>query len=832
MSDESDCGPTPKKLKQSKICFGRAEPARVIASLQSSPPVVVSVGKVSEDKTEVSKVVEIVTTKITEDKDNHHDVISSSTDKADNQTESSVSEKFVASSESISSVPFHLLSNATSKKSTGYKWAKFGSERRGGSDKRRIVQCTVCIMYPDIVKIHIDRNHRIPAICSKDGAVFRKTLMEDHDKSTCHKSCTMRLRQLNAIAEGRTNEGDTELEVSLRFLNSKLEKKAAKMMIDVFMDAKRGSLSAWSYPARYVASLMGELIDLNAKHQTFAPSESDLQYVTPHCHRDMLLTITETDRRQFSVELRNSLALSLRIDGAVDKQRLDNKHIMAKYVTIEGESRSVYLGFQESDERGSVGLHKALQQGAAKCGMTWTNLFALTTSIVTDGASENTGVHHSLWSLLSKDRLDDNKSANLPLLKIWCAVHRSQLAFKDMTRDVPEVSVLISDCKAVTSYFNSSALRTKELKKAALDTDSEITQFPTVKDIRFTEYSHAMLSSILRNHKPMIRYLEASESAEDKGLLNKWLDEDTIRIAACLCDVLYLYKRFQKCIQGDHVTVFDLANMRDHCHCELLKVIDRPLPGGFEERIELDLVEKTKQLQDEREQRTFCGVKLQHKRQRPTVRRHLFVTTKGRDVNAIKSEIILSLCNFLKTRLGVEISGNVRGLSHAIQLEALSPACLKAADATEESINEAYLAVVPDLKKSDFFAAYGELVSTLPSSRATTLQEILKVSLSNEEWITVSTAIARIIAAKPHSCDVERLISAYNILKDDDRCSLAANTIDAYMHVHVNMCVLSEFNVRPALKMWLDKAKRRIHSCKKATSQEWFKDVFSLHGQE
>ena len=80
----------------------------------------------------------------------------------------------------------------------------------------------------------------------------------------------------------------------------------------------------------------------------------------------MLLTIAETDCRKFSLELRNSLALSLRIDGAVDKQRLHNKHINAKYVTNKGESRSVYLG---CEERGSVGLYKALQQAAAKCGM-------------------------------------------------------------------------------------------------------------------------------------------------------------------------------------------------------------------------------------------------------------------------------------------------------------------------------------------------------------------------------------------------------------------------------------------------------------------------------
>ena len=48
-------------------------------------------------------------------------------------------------------------------------------------------------------------------------------------------------------------------------------------------------------------------------------------------------------------------------------------------------------------------------------------------------------------------------------------------------------------------------------------------------------------------------------------------------------------------------------------------------------------------------------------------------------------------------------------------------------------------------------------------------------------------SIARTLVAKPHSCDVERLVSAYNLFKDDDRCSLSAETVDAYLHVHINM---------------------------------------------
>ena len=76
------------------------------------------------------------------------------------------------------------------------------------------------------------------------------------------------------------------------------------------------------------------------------------------------------------------------------------------------------------------------------------------------------------------------------------------------------------------------------------------------------------------------------------------------------------------------------------------------------------------------------------------------------------------------------------------------------------------------------------------------MQDILKISFTNEDWRTVSIAIARVVDAKPHSCDIKRLVSAYNVLKDDDRSSLAADTLDAHLHVHINMPVLFEFDVR------------------------------------
>jgi hypothetical protein len=177
---------------------------------------------------------------------------------------------------------------ATTADKPKHSWAKFKSENRGGSDKRRIVYCSVCVAYPDIVKVHCPR---IPAICSTDGAVFRQILVDEHAISECHNACDTRRKQETAHAEGHRLEAETHLEKTLRFVNSQLEMKIAKIMISIYMDAKRGTLSAWSFPARYVASLIGQRLDLNAKHEPFQPSDTDLQYVTPHCHREMLVAI-------------------------------------------------------------------------------------------------------------------------------------------------------------------------------------------------------------------------------------------------------------------------------------------------------------------------------------------------------------------------------------------------------------------------------------------------------------------------------------------------------------------------------------------------------------
>jgi len=73
-------------------------------------------------------------------------------------------------------------------------------------------------------------------------------------------------------------------------------------------------------------------------------------------------------------------------------------------------------------------------------------------------------------------------------------------------------------------------------------------------------------------------------------------------------------------------------------------------------------------------------------------------------------------------------------------------------------------------------------------------KDILKMLLSNEFWISLSTAVARIIAAKPYSAHVERIISYYNILKTYKRSSLSPETIKNSLYIKINMPVVAEFD--------------------------------------
>jgi len=132
--------------------------------------------------------------------------------------------------------------------------------------------------------------------------------------------------------------------------------------------------------------------------------DSELQYLTPHTHRDLLKCIVETNQSSFvENNHNNSLALSLRCDGSVDQTRIDKMYLLMKSITLEGEEKLYFLGAEEPIERGAKGMCDALKTACVKrLGNEYlNNILKKTSSLVTDGGSSNVGQKSGLWTLIT-----------------------------------------------------------------------------------------------------------------------------------------------------------------------------------------------------------------------------------------------------------------------------------------------------------------------------------------------------------------------------------------------------------------------------------------------
>ena len=86
-------------------------------------------------------------------------------------------------------------------------------------------------------------------------------------------------------------------------------------------------------------------------------------------------------------------------------------------------------------------------------------------------------------------------------------------------------------------------------------------------------------------------------------------------------------------------------------------------------------------------------------------------------------------------------------------------------------------------------------------------------------------ALARILASKSHSADVERLISTYNKVKTLGRASLSSSQLQNNLYILHNMPALENFDIRPAVHLLLSKS-RQDQEPLLFKRQQWYKGVF------
>lgn len=113
----------------------------------------------------------------------------------------------------------------------------------------------------------------------------------------------------------------------------------------------------------------------------------------------------------------------------------------------------------------------------------------------------------------------------------------------------------------------------------------------------------------------------------------------------------------------------------------------------------------------------------------------------------------------------------------------------------------------------------------LKYSQTLTISEKLKKLISFKHKC-LATLFARIIAAKPSSADVERLISDCNILHSKLRSRISIETENLNLYIHHNMPALENFSPVKAISLFLE-TKHRLKETPKAKQQFYYKGIFA-----
>ena len=667
---------------------------------------------------------------------------------------------------------------------------------------RHYVFCKICTKNVYVVRNH-SHKQKVPAIATDSGTIFRREVVLDHLQSNAHKE-SLKCERLTNLSKAEIIE-KAPLDRLIRKGNEAAAKKIGSLMITVYNDAKRLTLSAYSWPSRIVASKKAQMYANNDISDGVVESY-DLQYVTPTCHQQFLECIVESHRKDVFNKIVNAQALSLRLDGSVDRTQIDKIYFMGKIILQNGESDQVFLGLAEPQQRGAKGMIDALKEGLQNAfGEDAKKILQTASSVVTDGASVNIGEKNGLWTMLTTEinSMSDNQTSK-PFLKIWCGVHRAQLAWHSVTDTVVEVKYLFQNLANLVTYFHSSGVRTRELKQLAEENNFQLLHLPSTYEVRWTQFSYTLVNAVLVSWQALASYLRQAQEKSANGHFQFITNYSNLKLLTFLADILFVFARFQQRLQRDSTTLIDMHEAVNNVQTVIASLRDKPLLGGWQETF-------LQSLHESEGKPNLKGFELLNPAKR-RLEHHRFVTDK-RDIDAVCNEVVESLNEFLRQRFAVDsvITTKLYNFVH-FNLEKVD-------------IRSVHASVGPDLDLSTVSLEYQELASQQKFTCLRLNEMVKTLSNAKKGYSNVCTMLARILAAKPHSADVERCISANNLLKTSLRSSLRLSTEALYLFIHHNLPPVADWNPTVAACHWLEKPRRHVVPVK-AKQQAYFKNVF------
>lgn len=131
----------------------------------------------------------------------------------------------------------------------------------------------------------------------------------------------------------------------------------------------------------------------------------------------------------------------------------------------------------------------------------------------------NKGEHKGLWRLIEDDAR--RCGGDQPILVIWCAAHRSDLAMKDLNKAVEEIPKVIKMCSSLASFFRRSGIRTALLKQTAEKYNLKLYVLPRHFEVRWSQFTGQLVNSVLGSWHCLVLALTAfiadPECIDQKG---------------------------------------------------------------------------------------------------------------------------------------------------------------------------------------------------------------------------------------------------------------------------------------------------------------------------
>lgn len=673
------------------------------------------------------------------------------------------------------------------------------------------VQCGICLQNPLTVKLYA--NGRRPQITSEEGTQFRGHIVIDHMKTKYHIECVKAWRL--KVKEG-TDDKATNLVRMCSKLNEKLANKVGSYAVTIYNDAKRLTLSAFSWPSRQISSAIGSEFNINDPDQNATNVRNlDLQYLTPAFHSEILMCIVTVESHFIQQKIKNCLALSLRVDGSVDRTNIDKIYVLAKLINEVGDLESIFIGVGQQTKRKAEGLHLAVKDTIESVSPGFYEIcLKKMSSFVTDGAEINKGDKNGLWK-----RIDDDAAAvgaSQSILKIWCAAHRSDLIMKDLSKGIPEIPTILRMLSSIASYFNRSPMRFSELKNLSNEHDVKLVSLPTVYDVRWCENKEQLIGAILVSWKCLVLYFDENVDDEGKCYRKFLTSHKNLILIAFLADLLLVFKMLQKKLQSDDLNPVSLQQHLVTFKKTISDIKVEQLIGGWEDRLSNEIISEIRT--------SVCGAVTQHKIWHGVELDVSEVEKRGtarivRDFDAVKQQILNDT-----TKLTAE-----RFASDEKIVDVLGP-FVKLDPSTD--IRRVHELIGSDLELVLLNMQFKELCQSSHLKKLNIYQLISHLAKSEVEFETVLIAYARVAAATPHSADVERSISSNNLIKTNLRSSLDLQTENRYLFIHFNLPSLVNWNPRKAVIHWINKKNRREHNVtidnhkRKATQQRHFKGIF------